>query len=82
MTSLKAWRFTQRTAAVVYMALGGGMALVSILLSLICLAVNPLVMMTVSVIWVAVQLVLVVVGRRIISGKVNANFDADGKPIR
>lgn len=77
MTGLKAWRFTQRTAAVVYMSLGGAMGLVSIVLSLVCLALNPLVMMTVSVVWLAVQVALVLIGKRIIGNKVAAKFDTD-----
>ena len=82
MKSVKAWRFTQRTAAVVWIAVGGGMALISLVLSLICLALNPLVLMTVAVIWLAVELVLVITGRNIISRKVAASFDADGNHIR
>ena len=75
MDSVKVWRFTQRTAAVVYMVMGGVMTGVSLVLSLIGLAFSELTLATLAVIWLIAEVVLVVLSRSAIRRKVAAKYN-------
>ena len=73
--STGAWRFTQRTAAVMYMTMGGIMTGVSLILSLICLAVSELTLAALAVVWLMVEVVLVVISQSMIRRKVAAKYN-------
>ena len=82
MGSVKAWQYTQRMAALVYMILGGAMLVISIVICLICLGVREMSMMSIAVIWLLIQVILVIVGLSVIRNLVSKHFDSNGAPIK
>ena len=76
-----AWKFTQRTAGVVWSIAGGAMAVIGLLICLILIKANEMTLVTVAVIWMILEVVAVLVSNMMIRRKVNSCFDRDGMPI-
>lgn len=82
MASVKAWRYTQRLAAIVWIIAGGAMTLISIVICLILLGADELALMTTAVIWLIIEVILTLASHFVIRHMVGKNFDKDGNPIK
>ena len=56
--SKEAWQFTQKFAGVLWTALGGALAAISIVISLFCLGASTIGLVTTAVVWVLIQAIL------------------------
>ena len=78
MGSKAAWQYTQRLAGVIWTLLGGGLALIMLILSLFFGGMNPMSMAT-TVLWcIGIQLVLIAGSCVVINVQVSKKFNKDG----
>ena len=77
--SVDAWRFAQRVAGMVYIGLGGGLAVIFLILSLFLGAMDPLAMVTTALVCIIVFAVLVLAAQVLIRMWVLRYYDKEGK---
>ena len=80
MAGTEAWLYAQKLAGLVWMCLGGGMTILSLVLFFVFLALEPLALATGVVIWIGVQVILSIVSYFFLLTRINAQYDKEGKP--
>ena len=80
MGSTEAWRYAQKLAGTVWMYLGAGMTVVSLVVLLIMLAAQPLTLAMGAVICVAVQALLMTASYFFLLFKISSKYDKFGDP--
>ena len=76
-----AWRFAQRIAGMCWIAVGGGLFVITLIISLFYGLMNPLQMAITALVCVSVELLLVIAGQVFIHKRVLKFFDKDGNPL-
>ncbi len=79
MGSESAWRFTQKLAGICYIALGGGLSVIMLIVSLFFRGEAAMGMFTAVAICVILELVIIVAARLIIARMVSRAYSEDGK---
>lgn len=78
MGSIQVWRFAQRLAGIIYMALGGIMTVATLIISLFFAPEDLVAMITTALICVIIQLILVLLAWIVINILVFRVYDAKG----
>ena len=81
MTSLAAWRYAQRQSGMIYMILGGSLAVIVFLLSLLFGALSPVGMAVITLLCVIAEAVLAVLAYLLVEKLLRKHFDAYGDRI-
>ena len=81
MSSGAAWSYAQRVGGMVYMVLGGGLAVLSLVLSLFFGLMSPVTMALVALLCAFVQALLALGAFILVESLLHKHFDADGDRI-
>ena len=79
MGSESAWRFTQKIAGICYIAVGGGLTVIMLIVSLFFRGSAAMAMVTVAMVCVILELILILAARLGIQALVSRAYDKDGK---
>ena len=78
MASLDAWKYTQRLAGIVWTFLGGGLAVIMLIVCIVLQCIGTMVLAIGAVICIAIELVLIAAACITINVIVMKKFDKDG----
>ena len=81
MASLAAWRYAQRQSGMIYMILGGCLAVITLVLSLLFGLMSPLAMAVITLLCVIAETVLAVGAYLLVEKLLRKHFDKDGNRI-
>ena len=80
MGSVEAWRYAQRTAGFLYMILGGGMAVVMVVVSIIISFMQPVGMAITVLVCLILEVAAVAVAHVLINKLLSKHYDSNGNP--
>jgi len=82
MGSSESWQFAQRMAGVTWMIVGGGLAVIMLILSILFVLMRPIVMVTVALICLILEIALILAAQIYVNRHVLKYYDKDGNRLK